>query len=151
MVRVDVYNEGVKLPRRGVTKKRSREIALSAAQILGLENASITLIITSNEYIRGINNEYRGRNEPTDVVSFSNRDNPFPMAELPDEEIGDIFISLDRIISQAVEYSVTPPEELKRLIIHGLLHLVGYDHERSDADEKIMTDLEDDLYTRICD
>ena len=149
MLRVEVFSEDVKLPRRGITKKGARTIAAAAAGLLGLESAAITVIMTSDDYIRGINKEYRGRNEPTDVVSFSNRDNPFPLAEMPDEEIGDIYISVDRIIAQAAEYGVTPPEELKRLIIHGVLHLVGYDHERSDADEEAMTRKEEDLFGRI--
>ena len=113
--------------------------------MLDLKNASITIIITDDAYMRDINREFRAHDEPTDVISFSNRDNPFPEIDDDNEEIGDLYISIERADRQAQEYRVSLDDEVKRLIVHGILHLVGYDHERSDSDEEIMLRKEDEL------
>ena len=145
MVRIELFREGITLPYKQVTRQRIIKIATAAAHLLELKNASITIIVTDDAYIRSINREYRGHDEPTDVISFSNRDNPFPEIGADYEEIGDLYISIEKADRQAVEYRVSLDDEMKRLLVHGLLHLVGYDHERSDDDEEIMLKKEDEL------
>jgi probable rRNA maturation factor len=145
MVQIELFREGVTLPYKGVTRQKIIKIATAAAHLLELKNASITLILTDDAYMRNINREFRGLDEPTDVISFSNRDNPFPDVDADSEEIGDLYISLDKADRQAREYRVSLDDEIKRLVVHGMLHLVGYDHERSDADEEIMLQKEDEL------
>lgn len=110
------------------------------------DNVNVAIIITDNDKITKINKEFRGKNQSTDVISFAYRDEPFPANEGVVEELGDVYISIDKAREQAVEYGTTLPEELKRLTIHGLLHLLGYDHEKSDEDEKIMSVLEEELF-----
>lgn len=149
MVRIEVFCEGVKLPYGQVTRHQIRKTAAAAAERLELKNASITFILSDDAYIRTINREFRGHDEPTDVISFSNRENPFPSLDTEQEEIGDIYISIERAHRQSEECHVTLPDEVKRLVIHGMLHLVGYDHERSDEDEEIMLQKEDDLFDSI--
>ena len=145
MVQIELFREGVTLPFKGVTRQKIVKIAAATAHLLDLKNASITLIVTDDAYMRKINREYRGLDEPTDVISFSNRDNPFPDIDADSEEIGDLYISMEKADRQAREYRVSLDEEMKRLIVHGMLHLVGYDHERSDSDEEIMLQKEDEL------
>jgi probable rRNA maturation factor len=77
------------------------------------------LILCSDYFIRKLNRSYRGKDKPTDVLSFE-----FGDADL----LGEVYISLRRAEVQARAYGLTYEEELKRLLIHGLLHLIGYDH-----------------------
>ncbi|HOD15707.1 MAG TPA: rRNA maturation RNase YbeY [Spirochaetota bacterium] len=145
MIKIELFREGITLPYKGVTRQKLIKIATAAAQLLDLKNASITIIATDDAYMRDINRKYRRHDEPTDVISFSNRDNPFPEIDADKEEIGDLYISIERADRQAREYRVSIDDEVKRLIVHGILHLVGYDHERSDSDEEIMLRKEDEL------
>ncbi len=82
----------------------------------------IELIITSNEEIREINKEHRNIDKDTDVLSF-------PYVEMPMSPLGSIVISSWHIEAKAKEFSHTHDNELALLFIHGLLHLLGYDHE----------------------
>ncbi len=149
MARIEVFTEGVKLPYGEVTRQKIKKIAAAAADRLVLNSARITIIITDDAYIRTINKEYRSIDRPTDVISFANRDNPFPDIDASQEEIGDIYISIEQAERQSHEYRVSLTDEMKRLIIHGILHLVGYDHERSDEDEEVMLQKEDELWKSI--
>ena len=95
---------------------RLEEIAAS------LTDKDIELVITGNEQIRELNKEHRGKDKPTDVLSF-----PYePISGFP---LGSIVISIDLVKEKAKEYGHTFDEELALLFIHGLLHLLGYDHE----------------------
>jgi ssRNA-specific RNase YbeY (16S rRNA maturation enzyme) len=76
MITIEVFSEGIVLPYKGISKKNIADIAHAAAALLMLDNALVTIIVSDNAYIRTINKKYRGYNAPTDVLSFSNRDNP---------------------------------------------------------------------------
>ena len=149
MTRIDVHTEGVRLPFHGVTRHMIRAVASGTAARLELKNAAISIIICDNSYIRSMNREYRSIDEPTDVLSFSNREAPFPGIEADLDEVGDVFISAERALAQSGEYRVPFADEMKRLIVHGMLHLAGYDHERSDRDERIMLEKEDEICSSI--
>ncbi|MCL2182917.1 MAG: rRNA maturation RNase YbeY [Chitinispirillia bacterium] len=82
---------------------------------------STTVILCSDCTIRRLNRRYRGKDKPTDVLSF-----PFG----DDDLLGEVYISLQRAKVQARRFGLTYEEELKRLLIHGLLHLMGYDHHK---------------------
>jgi len=83
---------------------------------------NIELIITSNAEIQKINAEFRNINKPTDVLSF-------PYEEMPYAPLGSIIISEDKVIEKAKELGHSNSDEFSLLFIHGLLHLLGYDHE----------------------
>lgn len=85
-------------------------------------NKDIELIITTNDEIRKINKEYRNIDKPTDVLSF-------PYEDMPITPLGSIVISQDFVLQKAEEFGHTQENELTLLFIHGLLHLLGYDHE----------------------
>ncbi len=150
MRNIEIFTEGdIHLPYKNLAEKFFSSIADSTLLHTGTDNVSVNLILTDNEYIKSINSEYRGKDTPTDVISFAYRDDPFPVIDNPMEELGDIYISLEKASEQAVEYGVTLSEELKRLIIHGVLHLLGYDHELSAEEEKRMNLLEDKIFDAI--
>ncbi|PHQ55588.1 MAG: rRNA maturation RNase YbeY [Sulfurimonas sp.] len=98
------------------------DISLLQSMSDTLTNKEIELIITSNSEIQSINSEYRNINKPTDVLSF-------PYEEMPMSPLGSIVISENFVKEKASELGHTVSDELALLFIHGLLHLLGYDHE----------------------
>ncbi len=101
-----------------------------------LENVLFNVIIVDNEYIHKLNKEYRGVDRPTDVISFALEDS-HDEVENDIRILGDIYISIDKVYEQAKEYGHSNLREICFLMIHGFLHLLGYDHMRIE-DEKIM-------------
>ena len=108
-----------------------------------LNNCVFNIIITDNEYIHKINKEYRGIDRPTDVISFALEDNT-DFIEPEFRVLGDIYISLDKVKEQASLYEHSFLRELAFLTIHGLLHLLGYDH-MNEEDEKVMFSKQDEI------
>ncbi|MBQ6920603.1 MAG: rRNA maturation RNase YbeY [Bacilli bacterium] len=108
----------------------------------------VSVSIVDNRYIHKINKKYRGIDRPTDVISFAFLDSennydkilfsPGPVV------LGDIYISLDKAKEQAVEYGHSLHRELSFLFVHGLLHLLGYDHMNKE-DEEEMFKLQDEI------
>lgn len=110
---------------------------------LSLEKCEFNIIIVDNEKIHEINREYRNIDRETDVISFALEDEKD--IEYDDFRLlGDIYISIDRVISQAKEYGHSELREICFLATHGILHLLGYDHMEPE-DEKEMFDLQNKL------
>jgi probable rRNA maturation factor len=100
---------------------------LSAAQAAVRLKGQVTVLLTTDAAIRKLNRQFRGKNKATDVLSFP-AEGPLPGS--PVEEIaGDIAISVTTALGQAAEQGHSLSTEIKVLILHGLLHLAGYDHE----------------------
>ncbi len=92
-----------------------------------------TLSFVSPAEIQRLNREYRSKDEVTDVLTFAMSDGEeFPAFPGEEKELGDVFICLERMKDNAKEFGVSEEEELKRLCLHGLMHLLGYDHESND-------------------
>ena len=108
-----IQTTGEKLLKAGFKPERAVEHVLGREGKTGLE---INLIFTDNAYIKRINLEYRMKNCATDVISFESANG------------GDILISVEKAKEQAKEYGVTSKEELDRLLVHGTMHVLGYDH-----------------------
>ena len=106
-------------------------------------NAVFSIIFIDDEQMHEMNKTYRGIDRTTDVLSFALEDNQ--TIELPIRELGDIFISIPKMKAQALEYGHSEKRELSFLTVHGLLHLLGYDHTRSEEDEKIHFGLQDKI------
>ena len=101
-----------------------------------LDNVMFNVIIVDNKKIHEINKEYRGIDRETDVISFALEDDKsFNRTDI--RILGDIYISLDKVISQSNEYGHSFKRELFFLALHGLLHLLGYDHMKKE-DEVVM-------------
>lgn len=112
----------------------------------GVQDYTVSLLLTDDEEIARLNAQYRNKNQPTNVLSF-----PFgegadaSLAALPFKELGDIIISVETALRESIDYKQSLHERLSWLIIHGMLHLLGYDHERSENDEREMFDKENEL------
>ena len=110
---------------------------------LKLDKCEFNIIIVDNEKIHKINKEYRNVDRPTDVISFAMEDN----MDIKYEDfrlLGDIYISIDRCYSQALEYGHSRVREICFLATHGILHLLGYDHIEEE-EEKEMFSLQEEL------
>lgn len=111
-------------------------------------DAEVSVILVDDDYIHELNLEYRGLDQPTDVLSFAMNDNPEDYAVVLPQEIpellGDIFISVDRAIEQAASYNHSIDRELNYLAVHGLLHLLGFDHQ-NDEDTDVMRKAEEQI------
>ena len=110
---------------------------------LDLKNCEFNIILTTNKKIHEINKEYRGIDRETDVISFALEDNKDILYD-DFRLLGDIYISIDKCYSQAMEYGHSRVRELCFLATHGVLHLLGYDH-MNEEDEKKMFSLQNEL------
>ena len=97
------------------------------------ETGSMTCILTDNQQIQQLNRDYRQKDTPTDVLSFDLRDPVHP----EEKPIGEIYISLERAQDQAAAQGAALLTEIARLLVHGQLHLAGYEHE-TDAELHFM-------------
>ena len=114
------------------------EFALSYQKV---QNSIFNIIIVDEEKIKEINREYRNKDAVTDVISFALEDDD-TFIETDMRILGDIYICLKRCMDQSIEYGHSFLRELSFLTIHGLLHLLGYDHMNID-DEKVMFNLQE--------
>ena len=109
------------------------------------ESCEISLLLTGDERIRELNKEYRDKDYATDVLSFPMSEDPFAEGGM----LGDIAISLDTAKEQADEAAIRIERELAFLFIHGLLHLLGYDHEQGPDEEEEMFDLQEEILRNL--
>lgn len=130
-------------------------IAEYVGQYLSLSvNTEVSIIIVDNHTIHQINRDNRGKDMPTDVISFALEDDESDLdifAQLQEELpllLGDIYISLDKVYEQAKDYHHSPETELAFLVVHGLLHLNGYDHQ-TDEDATEMFGLQTDILSEL--
>lgn len=87
----------------------------------------LSVLLTDDQEIHRLNRDYRGKDRSTDVLSFSLQEDSED--DFAADLLGDVVVSLDTALRQAAEQHVSPAEELLRLMIHGTLHLLGYEHE----------------------
>lgn len=107
----------------------------------------VSLYITDNKRIQEINRDYREKDSPTDVISFAYHESEDYLAG-PYDTLGDIVISLDRVIEQSSEYNHSVKREFYYVLTHGLLHLLGYDH--IEAEDKIeMREREEEILNKF--
>ena len=129
MIKIYLNNlSGAKIP-----EKKIQHLAAVAAREEKKMAGEVEINFIKDSDIKKINKTWRGRNKVTDVLSFAWQETP----GLKSEQLGQIYIAVGQIRRQAKAYGVSFTEELSRLLAHGLLHLVGYDHIRP-ADERKM-------------
>jgi len=109
-----------------------------------LGNIIFNLIIVNINSITEINKQYRNIDNPTDVISFALEDDDTMKSPSEIRILGDIYICIEKVHQQAKEYGHSFKRELSFLAIHGLLHLLGYDH-MNEEDEKVMFNKQDDI------
>lgn len=117
----------------------------------GRIQSEVSLVLVDNDYIQELNLEYRGLDQPTDVLSFAFDEVEelitFPEGEAMPDLLGDIYISVERAAEQSESYGHSLKRELCYLAVHGLLHLLGFDHQQPEetalmrqAEEKVMAE-----------
>ncbi|MDO5044271.1 MAG: rRNA maturation RNase YbeY [Coriobacteriia bacterium] len=133
---------------------KSEQSHMSEAEIVDLlsfallqedqsEETEVSVLLTSDEEVHELNRDYRGIDAPTDVLSFALREHSDEalayedIPELDDNNLGDIILAMPLVEEQAAEYGNTPQEEMAFLLVHGLLHLLGYDHIEDDDAERM--------------
>ena len=124
-------------------EKQMKDFINYCIEKLKLKNVMFNVIIIDNKKIHEINKKYRMIDRPTDVISFALEDNKENFISKI-RMLGDIYISYEKVISQALDYNHSQERELCFLAIHGLLHLLGYDHMNKE-DEIKMFELQKEL------
>jgi len=119
-----------------------------------VKKVTFTLTLCGRAKIKKLNHDYRQKDYVTDVLSFPIYDNIRPDKKVKERllaeiDLGDIVICKDVAKSQAREFGITFEEEIIHLLVHGLLHLLGFDHEISDKEEEIMEAYESELVIKI--
>lgn len=122
-----------KIPENLKVEKIFEDEIIRAAEVVGkiygTENSEVDFILTTDEKIHELNKKYRGIDRPTDVLSFAFRESDEPEILNPEVEyLGEIIISIERAKVQAEEYGHSILREIVFLSVHGMLHLLGYDH-----------------------
>ncbi|MER0467294.1 rRNA maturation RNase YbeY [Bacillus cabrialesii subsp. cabrialesii] len=143
---IDIVDETGSVPEEML--KEVENLLQFAAEREGVQDqAEVSVTIVTNEDIQQINKEYRGKDAPTDVISFALEEEGEGEIEIVGAEIppvlGDIIISADRTREQAEEYNHSFKRELGFLAVHGFLHLLGYDHMTKEEEEEMFTKQKD--------
>jgi probable rRNA maturation factor len=129
-----------------LNQRKIKEIIRKILQYLKVdEETEISVLFTNDKFIRALNNKYRGIDKPTDVLSFSLQEGAIKSPEVEsDKLLGDIIVSVETAQRQSNNLNHSIEKELTVLLIHGLLHLTGYNHEKG-KDYKIMREKESEI------
>ena len=139
-LQVDVIRQGGAWSRRLVGATRLAERAARAAWIAagGTGKAEVAVVLADDATLRALNREYRGKDAPTNVLSFPAEESaPAEASRL----LGDVVLALETVLAEADRDGKAPADHLAHLVVHGVLHLLGHDHEHS-AEAKRMESLE---------
>lgn len=117
---------------------RAFEVAFSIAQLQAVAEAEVSLVFTDDESIRELNDRWRDKNKPTNVLSFPGSD---PENEIYGPLLGDIVLACETVRREAVELGIEFSDHVTHLLVHGMLHLFDYDHQEDDEAE-LMESLE---------
>lgn len=119
------------------------DLAQKILNDLGRSDSELSILVTDDAEIHALNRSYRGVDRPTDVLSFSQLEGDGPRTE--HQLLGDVVISWETAEQQALDRGESLLDEMRRLLAHGVLHLLGYDHEKSAGDAGRMRELEERL------
>jgi probable rRNA maturation factor len=126
---IEVVNRQRKVP---IDCEAWREFAEKALKVAPAKGAGVTVAFVSDRVMRELNRRWRGRRGTTDVLSFPSAQDEFEKAE--GAMLGDVVISVEQAARQAGEHKLKFEEEVSQLILHGVLHLCGYDHETDEGE-----------------
>lgn len=130
-----------------IDKSFVRKVVKHTLNKMEAEKSEVNIIFVGLEEIHEINKAYRNVDRPTDVISFALEDTE-DVTVYEERVLGDIYICLDKVHEQAKEYGHTEIREMAFLIVHGLLHLLGYDHMIKE-EEKIMFGLQEEILNEM--
>lgn len=112
------------------------------------EEADLSIALVGQGRMRELNKKYRGKNRVTDVLAFS-QNQKFPIIPKSELGLGEIVICLREVKKNAKRYNLTFEKELSKVLIHGILHLLGYDHEISSEKAKMMEEKQEHYLSRV--
>lgn len=137
MITIHVTYNDEEIP-PGMNEQRVRSICERAGSLIDL-NGEIDISFIAKETMRELNRTYRGKDDSTDILSFATYDteDDFPSIGT-DSYLGELIISSGDVLDNCSYFSVDPDTELIRILVHGMLHLTGYDHETNDEDEPML-------------
>ncbi len=124
-----------------------RRAAKKILALLGYDGYELSIVITDDQEITRLNRQYFRRNRPTNVISFPMTADGLPL--LPNKILGDVVISAETAQRQAGRTGGRAKEEILFLLIHGILHLTGYDHERTKEEREKMEAKEKELFSLL--
>ncbi len=149
-LKIDFENEQEKIP---VSEEMGSLLARAIRETLEMEafdaNAEVSLTLTDNDAIRELNREYRDKDAATDVLSFPMYDEEIEVDPTGWATLGDIVISMERAKAQAEEFGHSLEREICFLAAHSTLHLLGYDHELSEEDDREMRAKQNEVMRRM--
>jgi len=99
--------------------------AVRALELLGKKDVELCVVLTDNDDIRNLNREYLGKDKPTNVISFPQQEGE----GLEGSHLGDVVISAEKAFQEALDAGIETHERIKQLLVHGICHLCGYNHE----------------------
>jgi probable rRNA maturation factor len=120
--------------------------ALLAEVDIGTPHATVAIMLSSDAEVRQLNAKWRGIDNATNVLSFPAPEAPGDLEQV--EFLGDIALACETVLAEAADQGTTPAHHLQHLVVHGLLHLLGYDHENTD-DASEMEALEVEILARL--
>ncbi|HUT84331.1 MAG TPA: rRNA maturation RNase YbeY [Thermodesulfobacteriota bacterium] len=138
---VFIKNQQKIIPVEAKKIKKAAERILASLRISGYE---LSVLLLDNKGIRAVNKKYLNRNRPTNVISFSLTEGEF--GNINPHVLGDVVISVEKALEQAETRGTSLEEELTFLLIHGILHLMGYDHEKKGSEREKMRKKEKEVY-----
>jgi len=130
---------GIKLSKARIERLLQEVVSSQPAtcHLPPVTSLEISLLFCNDERIRKLNNDFRGRNKPTNVLSFPSHDDISRMINQPHIYLGDIALSLETNMREAAEEGKIPEYHVTHLLVHGALHLLGHDHETSTEAEEM--------------
>lgn len=131
-------------PHAGVPRAEVRRRAVAMMTLLQLKKEELSITLTDDDEIHILNRDYRGKDRPTDVLAFALREGE--MASFAGDMLGDVIVSIDTARRQAREAGRPVLEEVTMLLAHGLLHLLGWDHDTKAKDRAMRAETE-----RLCE
>ncbi len=143
-----VYDDEDKLSEESYEKQFIEIIEATLKHLKIEDDVELSCVIVDDKRIHEMNREYRHIDRATDVISFALEDSDQFYVEGMPRSLGDIFISIDHAILQAKEYNHSLKREMNFLFLHGLLHLLGYDH-MEEKDEVIMIALQKEILNQL--
>lgn len=114
---------------------------------LGYPDAELSISIIDDQEMRDLNRDYRGKDKTTNVLAFAMNEGDFD--SINPDILGDVVISADTAMKESLEYEMSFEDRLFQLLIHGILHLVGYDHETGEEDEGEMEAKSDEIMALV--
>jgi probable rRNA maturation factor len=145
MVVIDVQNLQERLP---VEDLPLGEWASQALELLNINEAELSVVVVDNAEIQDLNRTYLDHDCPTNVISFPQQEGDGP----ENNHLGDVVISIEKAAEEANEAGMGLEERMLQLLIHGICHLLGYDHERGTEEQASeMEEVEESLFRHIMD